>query len=133
MFETGSAGLPEPAGAGGGEGGFETGTKFHFFSFFLLGGDGSAGLLLFLLSGSRGEEEEEEEGGGALCMTIPTSVRRFVLCGIRVGRRRGRGGSLWCGAVVVTGGRRYGAGGWRRRETCDSNAPVTQLLLCSDI
>lgn len=57
-------------------------------------------MLLFLLSGSRGEEEEEERGG-ALCMTIPTSVRRFVLCGIRVGRRRVRGGWATEGGVFV--------------------------------
>lgn len=37
------------------------------------------------------------------------------------GRAGGRGGEVG------------GEGGVCRRETCDSNAPVTQLLLCFDI
>lgn len=115
--------------------GFETGTKFHFSIFFFLGGDGGAGLLLFLLSGRGGRRRRRKEGRTLHDNTyICPPFCSLWYQGWEAEGAEGWGGwSLWCGAVVVTGGQRYGAGGWRRRETCDSNAPVTQLLLCSDI
>ena len=55
------------------------GSRGRLFSLLSLGEEGGGGG-----GGGGGGKMEEEEGGRAtLCMTIPTSVCRFVLCHIR--------------------------------------------------